>query len=299
LLRALRNAVAARTGEGRFDGFEAEVSQELAKRNAKSPNGFFMPLDFADPYGEGLEQRTALNLTTGSGAIATITDFSNFIEILRAALVVRGLGARILSGLSGNLSIPRQSAGATAYWVATETTPVTVSNQTIGNVALAPNTLAAHTQLSRKFLVQTGLDAEQFVRQDLAAVLARALDSAAINGSGSGAEPEGILQRAEIPTVTDVRLPAPAPLRPLVEARSRGRHGQTTHPTAGCVNQPEVGKGQAIGSDPPPRSMLYIRLYTAGLGGLAGAAKPVKEVPGTGLEPVTFGSVDRCSIQLS
>lgn len=192
LLRALRCAMSGRP----VDGLEGEVSQEIAKRSGKSPQGFYFPTEIAV---QSADQRS-LTLTTGSGAKPTITDASNFIELLRNRQVMAGLGARYLTGLTGDLSIPKQTGGATAYWVAEGSAP-TASNQTIGSVALAPKTVGAYTDISRKFILQSSVSAEQFVRQDLATVLAIELDRAAINGSGSGAEPTGILNTGSIGSV--------------------------------------------------------------------------------------------------
>lgn len=198
LLRALRVAADQR----QLDGFEGEVSQELAKRVGRAPRGFFVPFDFESPLEpRDVPERRDLNLTTGAYVKATITDASNFIELLRNAALVRELGATILAGLVGDLSIPKQLTAGTAYWFDSESATVTESNQTTGQVALAPKTLGTMTDISRKLLLQSSIDAETFVRADLAQVMAIELDRAVINGSGSGAEPEGILQNSSIGTV--------------------------------------------------------------------------------------------------
>jgi HK97 family phage major capsid protein len=190
---SLVRAIRLRMNNQPLDGLEKEVSDEIAKRSGKSPQGFFFPTEVA------LETRD-LNLTTGAGAKATVTDPSNFIELLRDRTIVTQLGARLLTGLQGDLSLPKQTGGAQAYWV-TEGNAPTASNQTIGQVGLAPKTVGAFTDLSRKFLIQSSVSAEQFVREDLARVLAIAIDKAALNGSGSGAEPQGILQNSNVSTV--------------------------------------------------------------------------------------------------
>lgn len=202
LLRALRCMAERRA----LDGFEGEVSQELARRAGKAPQGFFMPFDFESPLepralSRRLERRDNFDLTSGNDLKATIVDAGNFITLLRNRMAVRALGATILSGLIGDLSIPSHTGAGTAYWFDSESGSVTYSNQTTGQVGLAPSTVGAQTQISRKLLIQSSPDAEQLVRDDLAMVLALAIDLAAINGSGSGAEPEGILQNSSVQTV--------------------------------------------------------------------------------------------------
>ena len=58
--------------------------------------------------------------------------------------------------------------------------------------------MGTFTDISREFLQQTCIDAESFVRLDLGKVLALAVDYAALNGSGVGGQPLGILQNTDI-----------------------------------------------------------------------------------------------------
>jgi HK97 family phage major capsid protein len=48
------------------------------------------------------------------------------------------------------VTIPKQTAAATGYWLADETTAITESQQTFGQLALSPRTVGALTQISRK-----------------------------------------------------------------------------------------------------------------------------------------------------
>ena len=80
--------------------------------------------------------------------------------------------------------------------ITTESTP------TLDQVGMRPKSLGAYTDMSRKFIMQASLDAENFVRTDLARTLALEMDRAAIDGSGSGAEPRGILNTSGIGAVT-------------------------------------------------------------------------------------------------
>lgn len=189
LLRALRCQMSGKP----LDGLEKEVSDEIALRSGKSPTGFFFPNELAF-------ERRDLDLTSGSGAKATVTDPTNFIELLRDQTILNTLGARLLTGLVGDLSLPKQTGGATSYWV-TEGNAPTKSNATIGQVGFTPKTVGAYTDLSRKFLLQSSVSAEQFAREDLAQVLAAAIDRAAIAGSGTGAEPTGLLNNSSVATV--------------------------------------------------------------------------------------------------
>ncbi|MEO1237726.1 MAG: phage major capsid protein [Planctomycetota bacterium] len=188
ILKVIKSQVEHRS----LDGLERELSDEIARRANKSPEGIYVPHEIP------LETRD-LTTTSGSGAVGTVTT-QTFIEMLRARTLVNTLGARVMGGLVGDLSIPKQTGGATAYWVDEGNAPAE-SEQTVGQVGLAPNTVGAFSDMSRKFIKQSSFDAESFVRADLAAVIARALDTAVFNGSGAGAEPLGVMQNADVATV--------------------------------------------------------------------------------------------------
>jgi len=194
-MKALRQQL-----DKKLDGVEKEVSDELAKRSGKTANGFFFPTDIPVGFNFREAERRSLNTTTGTGGIATILDVSNFIDFLRNAVVVQKMGARMLTGLQGNLAIPKMTGAGQVYWVADESAP-TASNQTLGTVTLSPNTVGAYTDVSRKFLLQSSISAEAFVRDDLSKIMAIGIDTAALNGSGSGNQPTGILQNGSVGVV--------------------------------------------------------------------------------------------------
>jgi HK97 family phage major capsid protein len=208
ILRAMRLAADHRP----LDGYEGEVNQELAKRNGRGAHGFWMPHSFSDPLGVEAAKRglppgmiefraPSMTAATGAGAIPLIVDPTNFIELLRNKAKVRQMGCKILTDLVGDLALPKQTGPGSAYWFNNENAAPNVSNQTTTQVAFYPKTIGAFTDISRAFIKQSCLDAEMFVREDLALVMALGLDLAAINGSGQGATPLGLLQNANVPTV--------------------------------------------------------------------------------------------------
>lgn len=177
--------------------FEMECSRAVAESMGRSPQGFFVPNDVIRSQHRALNVGTA---TAGGNLVATDLLSQDFIELLRNAMVLSGLGVRTLSGLVGNIAIPRQTGGATAYWV-TEGNAPTTSQLAVDQVAMSPKTVGAYTDITRKLLLQSSLDVEMMVRQDLAITLGLELERAAINGSGSGAEPKGILNTVGIGSV--------------------------------------------------------------------------------------------------
>ena len=138
--------------------------------------------------------------TAGGNLVATELFGSSFIELLRNSMILDRLGITWLKDLVGNVAIPSQTGAATGSWV-TEGNPPTESQQTIGQVPLTPKTVGAFTDYTRKLLLQASLDVEAFVRADLAMVVGQTIQLAALNGSGSGAEPYGILNTGGIGSV--------------------------------------------------------------------------------------------------
>lgn len=174
--------------------FERECSDAVGKVMGRAAHGFFVPVE--------VQQRDLLvgTATAGGHTVATELLAANFIDLLRNRMVVKGLGAQILSGLVGNIAIPRQTGGGTAYWVAENGAP-TESQQAFDQLTMSPKTVGAFTDISRKLLLQSSIAVESFVRGDLATVLALAIDLAAINGSGASNQPTGILNTSGIGSV--------------------------------------------------------------------------------------------------
>jgi HK97 family phage major capsid protein/HK97 family phage prohead protease len=174
--------------------FEREASDAFAQKHGKSAQGFFVPIEV---------QARDLNVTTataGGNTVATDLLSGSFIDLLRNKILVQRMGAQMLTGLTGQIAIPRQTGGATAYWVAESGAP-TESQQAFDQVAMSPKTLGAFTDISRKLLLQSSMDVEGFVRNDLSRVVALAIDLAAINGTGEDNQPRGILNTSGIGSV--------------------------------------------------------------------------------------------------
>lgn len=171
--------------------FEREVSDAFGSRFGKAAQGIYVPLEV---------QRRDLTVgttTAGGHTVDTLLLAQSFIDLLRNKMMVRRMGAQVLGGLTGSIAIPRQTGGATAYWVAESGSP-TESQQAFDQVTMAPKTLGAFTDISRKLLLQSSLDVEMFVQNDLATVIALEIDRAAIAGTGASNQPTGILSTAGI-----------------------------------------------------------------------------------------------------
>jgi HK97 family phage major capsid protein len=135
----------------------------------------------------------AMATTPGAkgGYMVNVTN-AGFIDVLRNRSVAMTMGARVLSGLQGNVTFPRQTGKGSVTWQSGEGTSVTATDQALGQLSMTPKTCIAITDVSEQLLRQSSPSAEDFVMADLAADVAiDGLDAAVINGSG-GAQPLGI-----------------------------------------------------------------------------------------------------------
>jgi len=195
IVRALNASV---TGDWSSAGLEREVSREIAKQLGRDTEGVFIPTNLRAATGE-----RALNTGTATAGGNTVFDEpGDLIELLRNRMMVRRLGARVLSDLQGDMPFPRQTASATLYWTGENPgSDVTYSEATFDQPRLQPKTAQATTAYSRQLLAQSSLDIENFVRDDLLAINALGLDLAAINGSGAANQPLGIINTTGIGVV--------------------------------------------------------------------------------------------------
>jgi HK97 family phage major capsid protein len=112
-----------------------------------------------------------------------------------------GLGVRTMTGLVGDVAIPRRSGVASTYYLSTETTAITQSESTFDQVTMSPKNLASLSKYSRQTLLQGTPGIEGLVRTDLTDGILTALDAAVLNGSGSSGQPTGIRNTTGIGSV--------------------------------------------------------------------------------------------------
>ena len=184
-------------------GFEREVHQAICKRAgvSEAPNGGFYL-----PYEVQKRDLTAGTPSAGGYLVATDNLGGSFIDLLRNRTLLARLGATMLTGLQGNVTIPKLTAGGTAYWLTNEATAITESDQTLGQLALSPKNVGAYTEVSRQLMMQSSPAADAMIMNDLAKVLGVAIDLAGFEGSGASGQPTGISATAGIGSVTGTTI---------------------------------------------------------------------------------------------
>lgn len=175
-------------------GVEGEVHQEAVKESRMSGHsiiGYGLPAMM-------MRAQDAATAATAGNLIATELD-STIIPALRPRTVMAQLGATQLTGLTSNLNLPAADGLATSVWEG-ETDANANTDPSTRIVELRPNRLAAKTVLSKQLLIQSSFDAEAWVRAELENSVARAVDSAAIQGNSGNIN--GILGTSGVSDIT-------------------------------------------------------------------------------------------------
>lgn len=185
---SLVRAISMASRGEKLDGLEREVSDELRKRMGLADNGgFFVPSQIGSRAWTGTD-----NL------IATEHHAEEFVSYLRERSVLANLGARVMSGLVGDVEIPTMTAGAAVSWG--KDADGTVSDATFGTIKMSQKQATALMTIPRSMLLQASPDIEQILRDDLFGAMAEAVDNVALNGTGS-TQPTGLLSASGTNTI--------------------------------------------------------------------------------------------------
>lgn len=177
--------------------FEFECSQAAAEQYGRTAQGIMLPAEVLRNW------KRDLNSSDESSLFTDDYRGTEFIDVLRNASSVMRAGARVMNGLSGDVKIPKKLTAASAAWIATEGGAASESEMTVGSVSLTPKTLGAYTDITRQLMIQSSMDVEALVRDDLAQALALAIDLAGLEGSGASGQPTGILNTSGVNQVTN------------------------------------------------------------------------------------------------
>ena len=181
------------TGDRSKAGYELEVAQELERHHPTAVRGTMMPWS-------ALQSRTTM---TSSG-LANLTESmpmgNMFVDALQPNSAAMAAGATTLN-LSKAITVPKQTGSLTASWTA-EGSAVAESNLTIGTFGMSPKRLSATASFTLESLVQSDPSIDNLTRSDMARMLARGIDTAAISGSGTSGQPTGIINTSGVSTLT-------------------------------------------------------------------------------------------------
>jgi len=241
-------------------GLVRELSQEVARSSgltATSERTFFVPFS-------ALSQRATYVTSTanvGGNLVATELLADDFIEALRNASPVVGLGVRTLTGLVGDVAIPRRSGVASTSYLSSQTTAITQAESTFDQVTMSPKNLAALSKYSRQTLLQATPGIEELIRRDLTDGINAAIDAAVLNGSGSSGQPTGIRNTSGIGSVAMGTNGAAITLEKVVDLETEVTQDNAAGPNMAYITNAKVmgalKKLRAGGSSATDGAFLY------------------------------------------
>jgi HK97 family phage major capsid protein len=208
------------SGEGAFvltSGALHEANREIRGLALKFPNGDIglgegMQLPLNMPTADitrGRSRKQVRRMTRDAlagdfptaGALVAPQFIMPTIELLRNMPAMAKAGITFLTGVMGNLILPRQTSPTTAQSVA-EGAALLQYDQGFDQIRMNPHRVGTSQNYSRLALLQTTPDFEALVMQDHLAQIALWIDQMVLNGQGAGDQPLGILNQMGIGVVT-------------------------------------------------------------------------------------------------
>ena len=171
----------------------ADIDRVLRQRSGQVANGTWLPLSaLASPETRDLDISNGTPLRTPAvlpNAAKTLLPTSGLISG----------GAQVLSGIrSSTLSLPYLDGGTGgAAWHAEGTGPAVSLEPNFLAATIVPKSIVVELIVSRRLLMNTAIDLNELLRQELAQRFGSAIDAAALNGDGL-LEPGGLLNRPDL-----------------------------------------------------------------------------------------------------
>ena len=148
-----------------------------------------------------IESRDAVTVTA-EGEDVVVTDFMDILAPLHSKNVLAECGAKILTGLVGDVQIPTMSAGQVGW--KGEIVSADELNSTFDHETLSPKRLTAYVDISKQFLVQDSLNAEQMLREELVNAMVQKLEDTIFGtAAGDATKPAGIFNGMTATSVTN------------------------------------------------------------------------------------------------
>lgn len=191
LMRALN---ASATNDWSKAGLEREVNLAAAGQLKRDARGFFVPHDILM---RGLSKGA---VGKGGEIVATELLADQFIDILRNKTVMAQLGMQMLTGLDGDLDLPKKTSGSSFQWIG-EGEDAVDSDFDFTTLSMSPKTIAGAIPLTRRLRKQASLSVEALIIKDLVDGIGVAIDYAMLKGAGGNA-PLGLLNDIGVPSLT-------------------------------------------------------------------------------------------------
>lgn len=174
-----------------------EVTKAVANAGAEEMRK--SGLSFGGQIQLPLESRTITVASEHDDIIET--EFTNILEPLRAKNVLVEAGAKYLTNLVGDVQVPIMSATNVGW--AGEVADAASGDPTFSHVTLQPKRLTAYIDLSKQFIAQDSLAAEQLIREDLVKAINSKLEATILGEeSGTTTQPQGMFDAISATSVS-------------------------------------------------------------------------------------------------
>lgn len=150
----------------------------------------------------GRDLTTSVGTGTSKAGYLIGTAVPYLVEELAIAPSVLRAGATVLPGLKDDTRVPLLQTNGTGYWLTNEgDAPSAEEAPTFGNVTLTPKTVSTYLDFSRRLNQQSSVGMANQMRRYLGSAVARAIDQAALVGTGANGQPLGIVGTSGIGSV--------------------------------------------------------------------------------------------------
>lgn len=174
-----------------------EVTKAVANAGAEEMRK--SGLSFGGQIQLPLESRTITVASEHDDVIET--EFTNILEPLRAKNVLVEAGAKYLTNLVGDVQVPIMSATNVGW--ASEVAEAASGDPSFSHVTLQPKRLTAYIDLSKQFIAQDSLAAEQLIREDLVKAINSKLEATILGAeSGTTTQPQGMFDAISATSVS-------------------------------------------------------------------------------------------------
>jgi HK97 family phage major capsid protein len=180
--------------------FELDCSKAAEAKLGRAAKGVVMPWDVMASTQQRAPQ-AAGTASSGGYLVDTTLLTGSFIDLVRNRSALLGLNVTTLTGLTGNVDIPKKTGNTTAYWVG-EDVAVSETSIALGQISMTPKSLGGYVDITRRLMQQSSMDVEALVRADLAESIALAIDSSGIYGLGGSSALLGIKNITGVGTET-------------------------------------------------------------------------------------------------
>lgn len=182
---SLGRAIQLRAQGKALDGAEREFTDEWAKRYGQENEG-----SIVIPRPDQIRAMLATDFSAGGSTVPT--SLGQLVDKLDDTPVVERAGATVISGVSGNIALPRITGGTTAERTSEGSAP-TSSELTTDDIKFSPNAYSVSTDYSKQLLLQSGIAIESYIQNDQGKRISLLKDKDCLIGTGASGQIKGVL----------------------------------------------------------------------------------------------------------